>query len=82
MPIHALQPARLPLAAALALCLLPATRVLAQDSATTLDSIQVSGSWLGTGCSSGSTAATWWYCAWRASICAGVALAARSTRHW
>lgn len=49
MPIHALQPARLPLAAALALCLLPATRAFAQDGATTLDSIQVSGSWLGTG---------------------------------
>ncbi|MCL1420612.1 hypothetical protein, partial [Enterobacter hormaechei] len=46
MPIHALQPARLPLAAALALCLLPATRAFAQDGATTLDSIQVSGSWL------------------------------------
>ncbi len=49
MPIHAPQTARLPLAAALALCLLPATRAFAQDGATTLDSIQVSGSWLGTG---------------------------------
>ncbi|WP_148239646.1 TonB-dependent receptor family protein [Stenotrophomonas maltophilia] len=49
MPNHALQPARLPLAAALALCLLPATRAFAQDGATTLDSIRVSGSWLGTG---------------------------------
>lgn len=49
MPILALQPARLPLAAALSLCLLPTTRAFAQDGATTLDSIQVSGSWLGTG---------------------------------
>ncbi|MEE9888693.1 MAG: TonB-dependent receptor plug domain-containing protein, partial [Stenotrophomonas geniculata] len=49
MPIPALQPARLPLAAALALCLLPAATAFAQDGATTLDSIQVSGSWLGTG---------------------------------
>ncbi|MCO6798148.1 TonB-dependent receptor plug domain-containing protein, partial [Pseudomonas aeruginosa] len=49
MPIHALQPARLPLAAALTLCLLPAASVFAQDGATTLDSIQVSGSWLVTG---------------------------------
>ncbi len=49
MPINALRPARLPLAAALALCLLPAASAFAQDGATTLDSIQVSGSWLGTG---------------------------------
>ncbi|MGE8239811.1 MAG: TonB-dependent receptor family protein, partial [Stenotrophomonas indicatrix] len=49
MPIPAPQPARLPLAAALALCVFPAASALAQDSATTLDSIQVSGSWLGTG---------------------------------
>ncbi|QGL76571.1 TonB-dependent receptor plug domain-containing protein [Stenotrophomonas maltophilia] len=49
MPIHAPQTARLPLAAALALCLLPAANTFAQDGATTLDSIQVSGSWLGTG---------------------------------
>ncbi len=34
---------------ALTLCLLPAASVFAQDGATTLDSIQVSGSWLGTG---------------------------------
>lgn len=49
MPTHAPQPARLPLAAALALCLFPAAGAFAQDGATTLDSIQVSGSWLGTG---------------------------------
>ena len=49
MPTHAMQPARLPLAAALALCLLPAATASAQNSATTLDSIQVSGNWLGTG---------------------------------
>ncbi|PZP66381.1 MAG: hypothetical protein DI592_23950, partial [Stenotrophomonas maltophilia] len=48
MPTHAPQSARLPLAAALALCLLPAASAFAQDGATTLDSIQVSGSWLGT----------------------------------
>ncbi|MEL5920592.1 TonB-dependent siderophore receptor, partial [Stenotrophomonas maltophilia] len=44
-----MQPARLPLAAALALCMLTATSAFAQDGATSLDSIQVSGSWLGTG---------------------------------
>ncbi|WP_312735423.1 TonB-dependent siderophore receptor [Stenotrophomonas sp.] len=47
MPFRILRPARLPLAAALTLCL--SATAFAQDSATTLDSIQVSGSWLGTG---------------------------------
>ena len=47
MSFRILPPARLPLAAAVTLCL--SATAFAQDSATTLDSIQVSGSWLGTG---------------------------------
>ena len=49
MPLRTPKPAQLPLVAALALCLMPLASALAQDAPTTLDSIQVSGSWLGTG---------------------------------
>lgn len=49
MPLRTPKPAQLPLVAALALCLMPLASAFAQDAPTTLDSIQVSGSWLGTG---------------------------------